>query len=268
MAPSEQSWVPPNPPAGIPTTTPAIPPARSTPGRRYGKIQDEGAIRQRWLEDPTDTTCQIQPSTLTVADLIGAHWYVRTAKHNIPFQVAENAFALGYANEAVYNQTLTQNYAEGDLGLAGCDNVYDILVGKGLIIAEGMFRTDGPQFAHIARAHLQEVAEPRSLRHFYVCDIVNVDTRKFVQEVLYSSRNGLTWPPVCAAPRIWQYNTPEYQGLLGTRVGKCAVYLVLEIFPRGTYYISRIVTWDQSCALEIRFDIEPIPGSSVDAASL
>jgi hypothetical protein len=33
--------------------------------------------------------------------------------------------------EAVYNQTLTQNYAEGDLGLAGCDNVYDILVGKG-----------------------------------------------------------------------------------------------------------------------------------------
>ncbi|KAK4867953.1 hypothetical protein LT330_007612 [Penicillium expansum] len=263
MAPSEQSWVPSNPPAGIPTTTPDTPPAISTPARRYGKIQDEGAIRQRWIEDPTDPTCQIQPSTLTVADLTSARWYVRTDKHNIPFQVAEDAFGLGYSNAAVYNQTLTRNYAEGDLGLAGCENIYDILVGRGLIIAEGIFRSDGPQFSQIARAHLQEIAEPQSLRHFYVCDIVNTNTRNFVQEVIYSSRNDLTWPPVCRAPLIWEYNTPEYQGLLGTRVGKCAVYLVLEIFPRGTYYIARIVTWDESCSLEIRFDIEPTPASLV-----
>ncbi|CAI7609951.1 unnamed protein product [Penicillium glandicola] len=186
MAPSEQYWVPPIPPAGIPTSTPDIPPAISTTARRYGKIQDEGAIRQRWIEDPTDRTCQIQRSTLTIADLINARWYIRTNRHNIPFQVSENAFELGYINGAVYNQTLTQNYAQGDLGLAGCENVYDILVGRGLIIAEGMFRTDGPQFSQIARAHLQEVAEPQSLRHFYVCDVVNIETRKFVQEVLYS----------------------------------------------------------------------------------
>ncbi|KAJ5951205.1 uncharacterized protein N7479_009618 [Penicillium vulpinum] len=262
MAPSEQSWVPPIPPAGIPADTPEIPPAISTPAQRYGKIQDEGAKRQRWIEDPTDDTCQIQRSILTIDDLIAARWYVRTDKHNIPFQVSENAFALGYANEAVYNQTVTQIYASGDPGIAGCQNVYDIIVGKGLIIAEGMFRSDGPQFSQIARAHLQEIAEPQTLRHFYVCDIVNIDTRKFVQEVLYSSRNDLTWPPVCEAPLIWQYNTPEYQGILGTRVGRCAVYLVLEIFPRGTYYIARIVTWDQSCSLEMRFDIEPIPVSA------
>ncbi|OQD63233.1 hypothetical protein PENPOL_c010G07571 [Penicillium polonicum] len=261
MAPSEQSWVPPNRPAGIPTTTPDIPPATSTPARRYGKIQDEGAIRQRWLEDPTDPTCQIQPSTLTVDDLLIARWRIHTSYNNIPFQVAENAFALGYANRAVYKQTLTQNYAGGELGLAGCENMYDILVGKGLIIAEAMFRSDGPQFSQIARAYMQEVAEPQSLRHFYVCDIVNIDTKRFVEKVLYSSRNDLAWPPVCTAPLIWEYNTPEYQGLLGTRVGKCAVYLVLEIFPRGTYHIARIVTWDENCSIEIRFDIEPIPAS-------
>ncbi|KAJ5926457.1 hypothetical protein N7516_008230 [Penicillium verrucosum] len=241
MAPPEQSWVPPNRPAGVPTTTPNVAPATSTPARRYGKIQDEGAIRQRWIEDPTDSTCKIQPSTLTVDDLVMARWYIRTYRNNIPFQVAENALALGYTNDAVYNQVLTQSYAGG------------------LIIAEGMFRSDGPQFSQIVRAHMQEVAEPQSLRHFYVCDIVNIDTKKFVERVLYSSRNGLTWPPVCTAPLSWEYNTPEYQGLLGTRVGKCAVYLVLEIFPRGTYYIARIVTWDVNCSIVIRFDIEPIP---------
>ncbi|KOS48557.1 hypothetical protein ACN38_g549 [Penicillium nordicum] len=259
MAPSEQSWVPPNRPAGVPTTTPDVAPATSTPARRYGKIQDEGAIRQRWIEDPTDSTCKIQPSTLTVDDLVMARWYIRTYRNNIPFQVAENALALGYTNDAVYNQVLTQSYAGGALGLADCENIYDILVGKGLIIAEGMFRSDGPQFSQIARAHMQEVAEPQSLRHFYVCDIVNIDTKKFVERVLYSSRNDLTWPPVCTAPLSWEYNTPEYQGLLGTRVGKCAVYLVLETFPRGTCYIARIVTWDVNCSIVIRFDIEPIP---------
>lgn len=261
MAPSEQSLVPSSRPAGIQTTSPGVPPATSTPARRYGKIQDEGAIRQRWIENPTDPTCRIQPSTLTVADLLISRWYVRTSHNNIPFQVAENTFALGYTNGAVYKQTLTQNYAGGELGLAGCENMYDILVGKGLIIAEGIFRYDGPQFSQIARAHMQEIAEPHSLRHFYVCDIVNIETKYFVEKVLYSSRNDLTWPPVCAAPLIWEYNTPEYQGLLGTRVGKCAVYLVLEIFPRGTYYIARIVTWDVHCSIEIRFDIEPIPAS-------
>lgn len=134
-------------------------------------------------------------------------------------------------------------------------------MGKGLIIAEGMFRCDGPQFSQIARAHMQEVTEPQSLRHFYVCDIVNIETKMFMEKALYSSRNDLIWPPVCAAPLIWEYNTPEYQGLLGTRIGKCAVYLVLEIFPRGTYYIARVVTWDVNCSIEIRFDIEPIPAS-------
>ncbi|CAI7677037.1 unnamed protein product [Penicillium discolor] len=233
MAPSEQSWVPPNCPAGISTTTPDVPPATSTPARQYSKIQDEGARCQRWLEDPKDPTCQIHPSTLTVDDLLNTHWYVHTMHNNIPFQVADNAFALGYTNGVVYNQTLTQSYAGGELGIAGCENIYDILVGKGLIIAEGMFRSDGPQFSQIARAHMQGVTEPQSLRHFYACDIVNIETKSFIEKVLYSSRNDLTWPPLCAAPLIWEYNTPEYQGLLGTRIGKCAVYLVLEIFPRG-----------------------------------
>ncbi|CAI7607906.1 unnamed protein product [Penicillium crustosum] len=233
MAPSEQSLVPLNRPVGIPATTPGMPPASSTPAWRYGKIQDEGARRQRWLEDPTDPTCQIQPSTLTVGDLVSTHWYVHTSHNNIPFEVAENAFALGYINGTVYNQTLTQSYAGGELGFVGCENIYDILVGKGIIIAEGMFRSDGPQFSQIARAHMQEIAEPQSLRHFYACDIVNIETKNFIEKVLYSSHNDLTWPPACAAPLIWEYNTPEYQGLLGTRIGKCAVYLVLEIFPRG-----------------------------------
>ncbi|KAJ5436826.1 hypothetical protein N7445_007711 [Penicillium cf. griseofulvum] len=261
MAPSKQPWLPPIPPPGIPITTPDTPPAISTPARRYGAIQDAGAIRQRWIEDPTDPTCQIQPSTLTVDDLTTAHWHVCSENRKIPLQVSEDAFALGYTNKAIYNYSATQNYAKGALGIAGAENIYTLLVGKGLIIAEGIFRIDGPQFSQIARAQMQKVADPQTLRHFYACDIVNIDTSMFVQNSLYSPSNGLTWPPVCRAPLIWQYNTPEYQGLLGTRIGRCAVYLVLEIFPRGMYYIARVVTWEQSCSLEIRFDIEPIRAS-------
>jgi hypothetical protein len=261
MTPSKQPLLPPIPPPELPITTPDTPPATSTPEQRYGEIQVAGAIRQRWLEDPTDTTCQIQPSTLTVDDLIAAHWYVDSEKRRIPMQISEDALALGYANEAIYDYSAAQNVAKGALGIAGAENIYTLLAGEGLLVAEAIFRIDGPQFSQIARAQMQETTDPQTLRHFYVCDIVNIDTGVFVHNSLYSPSNGLTWPPVSGEPLIWQYNTPEYQGLLGTRIGKCAVYLVLEIFPRGTYYISRIVTWEKSCSLEIRFDIEPIPPS-------
>ncbi|KAJ5794279.1 hypothetical protein N7457_000878 [Penicillium paradoxum] len=259
MAPSEKAWIHPIPPLGVPAATPDVPPASSTPARRYGDLQDEGAVRQQWIEDPTDNTCHIRPTGLTVQDLQDTNWYIQTHKKSIPFTVADDAVALGYSDQQIYPQTLARKTGQGAVGRPGKENIYDVLVGKGVIIAEAMFRRDGPQFSEIAKAFLQEVAEPQSLRHFYVCDIINYKTRRFVHRTLYSSRNNLEWPSRCGSPLIWQYNTPEYQGILGTPIGKSAAYLVLEIFPRGTHYIARIVTWNCACLLQMRFDIEPIP---------
>ncbi|KAJ5482277.1 hypothetical protein N7475_001089 [Penicillium sp. IBT 31633x] len=264
-SPQQGPGVPIPPPSEGRMTISEVPPATSTPLRQYGNYQDEGAIRQRWVEDVTDDTCQIQPSTLTVADLISDGWYIKSSKHGAPFTIAQNVHALGYPAELVFSQILARKVGHGPYGDLDDENVYDMIFGEGIMIAEGIFRCDGPQFSEVARALFQEVAEPQTLRYFYACDIVNANTRRFVQEMLYTSRNNLEWPPGYEAPRIWHYNTPEYQGILGTRIGKCAAYLVLEIFPRGTRYIARIMTWDHACSIQMRFDIEPIPASAGSA---
>lgn len=268
MASSQQGPENPISPSETRVSIPEVPPATSVPLRRYGSYQDEGAIRQRWIEDVTDETCQIQPSTLTVADLISNGWHIMTSKHRAPFTIAHNVHALGYPAELVFSQILARKSRQGPQGPHGDlndENAYDMIFGEGIMIAEGIFRCDGPRFSEVARAMFQEAAEPQTLRHFYVCDIVNINTRQFVREMLYTRRNGLDRPPGYEAPRVWHYNTPEYQGILGTRIGKCAAYLVLEVFPRGTRYIARIMTWDHACSTQMRFDIEPIPASAESA---
>jgi hypothetical protein len=243
-----------------PQSPPATPPATSTPPDEYGKWQAAGAIRQRWIEDATDTTCPVQPTTLTVADLRSTGYFVQTNKSSVPYVITDDATALGYAPGRHHTRFLARKDATSTPDRD--PNVFDMVVGNGVVVAEAIFRKDGPQFSQVAMAMMREVADPRSLRHLYVTDIINGDTKDFIEEMLYTPRNGLDRPPATQAPRVWHYNTAQYQGLLGTRIGKCAAYLVLEIFPRGTHYIARISTWEQAYSLQMRFDIEPIPAPS------
>ncbi|KAJ5110078.1 hypothetical protein N7532_002723 [Penicillium argentinense] len=57
---------------------------------------------------------------------------------------------------------------------------------------------------------------------------------------------------------VWGYGTPGYDALLGTRMGKVAVYLVLGVYPRGTCRIARVVTWEHNLEANLRFDIEAV----------
>ncbi|KAJ5562111.1 hypothetical protein N7535_003431 [Penicillium sp. DV-2018c] len=249
----------PTPGAEIPLDTPP-----TTPAQDYGEWQVDGAIRQRWIEDATDGSCEITPSTLTVDDLedMGYHVDFDYGISIFPYTLSEDVASLDYfprphVHCKAWSDTIEHPDSER--------NTFELIVGTRLVIADAIFRYDGLQFSQVAIAMLRKVMNPQRLRHVYFADIVNEDTKDFFKSMLYTERNMLQWPPVGGTKFVWAYNTPQYQGLLGTRIGKCAAYLVLEAFPRGTHYIARILTWDHNASIQMRFDIEPIPAPATAA---
>ncbi|KAJ5562115.1 hypothetical protein N7535_003428 [Penicillium sp. DV-2018c] len=245
--------------AEIPSDTPPTTPAQEY---EYGKWQVDGAKRQHWIEDATDDTCEIEPSTLTVQDLHDMGYHVRfDPEPGLPDVLSDDVLSLGYSLSQMTQCMASRRTIDSKR------NNFLIIAGTELAVVEKIFRYDGLQFSQVAVTMMRHVMEPESLRHLYFADIVNEDTKEFFKSMLYTERNGLEWPPITSCPDVWDYNTPQYQGLLGTRIGKCAAHLVLEAFPRGTYRIARVVTWYCSPAVQMRFDVEPIPAPASPATA-
>lgn len=82
-----------------------------------------------------------------------------------------------------------------------------------------------------------------TLGHVIITNVVNEDTIFFLSGELHGDHLEFSddwW-------RTWECGTPEYDALLGTRIGKMVAYMVLGGFERGTKRISRINTvgsWD------------------------
>lgn len=144
--------------------------------------------------------------------------------------------------------------------------------GPGVIVLGAISRkenSNAPPIAQLAQAFYTRNFEMHTLRHVFVQYVVNNETNPFIRRCLYTeqARPELKWPK--EEPEIWEYNTPEYDGILGSRIGKNVAYLALGAFPRGTRRISQIVTWaaDPSIydnRLQMRFDIGLISTGGMD----
>lgn len=63
----------------------------------------------------------------------------------------------------------------------------------------------------------------------------------------------------------FESGTPEFQQILGTRVGKTVAYIILNSFDPGTRKIARIAMWLTGLParfIQARFDIEVTSRSS------
>ncbi|KAJ5762062.1 uncharacterized protein N7511_005444 [Penicillium nucicola] len=231
---------------------------RETTPQRYGRIEEAGAIRQKWIENPKDKTCTISPSTLSVAELKTQGWKLDTSIKHTPMATAHNLVNPRNPKFKEYQGILLTNPCPHK----GKTDCYWILLAEGVIYAKDIDRHDGPPFSEIATALYKAAWPIESLGHVYFENVINFSTRRFVQNRLYMAENGLDWPSPRRPNMVWRYDTPEYQGLLGTRLGRAVAYIVLGAFPRGTRYISKILTYtgrDYGYALHLRFDIELIP---------
>ncbi|KAJ5107646.1 hypothetical protein N7456_004321 [Penicillium angulare] len=82
-----------------------------------------------------------------------------------------------------------------------------------------------------------------TLRHVLVQGVMNTQTVAALERCT-GKNEGLF--------DSFERGSPEYQELLGTRIGRMVAYLVLGAFPRGTRKISRI-SCERTLGYNVRF---------------
>ncbi|KAJ6088598.1 hypothetical protein N7486_009859 [Penicillium sp. IBT 16267x] len=222
-----------------------------TQASRFGAIQDEGAQRRRWIADSNEPGCYIGRSTLTFSHLVDRYEGL----------TAEPVDPDTYFEEHYQNFELNSHL----LNWSGC-------TGPGMIIIDVMtraqlgpkvtfkLRANVPTASAVAQAFYERDFDLNDLRCVFVNGIINKNTVGFIREHIYNPEDFDNFPGLDFAPQTWKYASPEYDGLLGTRIGKVVAYLVLGAFERGTRRISQIVTYSYEGirAVHMRFDIEVV----------
>lgn len=229
---------------------------------KYNKFQDIGAQRQRWIEDADAPDCPITNTTLTFADLVRDWEFPEPTPENLDIALKDQVMALGLPNEFA---TIVENSVYREFSAISIpDFVWNGIAGPGVISIDEIYRESQstcPRIAYMTKAIYEYNFPLEGLRYIFLTSIVNKNTERFMRTRLYVEGNELAWPAASAKasehlPLTWESGTPEYEGLLGTKLGKVVAYFVLSAYPRGTRRIARIVSWPLPVCL--RFDIEDI----------
>jgi len=225
---------------------------------KYGKRQETGAQRRRWIDDPSESDCNIPVSTLTI-DKLRLLFQVMKPK-NIPVAFTPQVLDLGLPNEwdKPVKESVYRYFSVFHDGLT-----WKGYTGPGVIFIDEVKRKDEsvPPISQVTQAFYEKDFAMSTLRYVFVTYAINADTfDNFIRRQLYTARNNLQWPPMDNDEQVWTFGTPEYDALLGTVIGRLVAHLVLGAFDRGTRRISQIVTWptEDSCSCHMRFDIEVV----------
>ncbi|CRL30426.1 unnamed protein product [Penicillium camemberti] len=226
---------------------------------RYRKI---GAQYQAWIDNSQAPGCRIQPATLTIEEMTDE-------AQPIPWKVDESYFTVE-STLLEGGDVESMNIARGgprwrythlrqDPGPNTHEaNEFEHRVARGVLVAERICREDGPHWNEVARAQYLLDFNLKTLRHVIFTDIGNEETASYIRHELYP-RVGVKWSQAQSVDcMVFKHGTAEYQELLGTKLGKATACLILSSFPRGTMKIARIVTWCNSAAPQMRFEIEPV----------
>ncbi|KAJ5476326.1 hypothetical protein N7475_002055 [Penicillium sp. IBT 31633x] len=227
---------------------------------KYGTHQSVGRLMQQWVEESTANKCPILPATLKFKDLLRSkNLDVDMEIHPyLPVQIEDHfpeLEVMGPSGGAWDKVCIQEVDPRRNPELPGI-HTWEGQVAPGMLIIEEMKRTSGPYTSEISQAIYKHYFPIESLKYIYMLDVCNGDTKHFVTKRLYSKSNGLYWPD--GTIREWENGTPEFEGLLGTQLGRTAACVLLGAFERGTRRIARIRTYHAYEGLQIRFEIEEI----------
>lgn len=222
---------------------------------KYGERQKAGAMLVNWICDARAHGCKVSRSKLTAQDLESRGYTIRYTGKSLDAKYVEPLSQVGLPteNEFYHHIDIEAPFATGKFR-------FEAYIGENLVILEDIVRGDHPHISEISQASYQNKFAMDSLKYIMVSDIINTDTVGFVEPSLYGENvNGdpyfyNEYPGV----RTWEYDTDEYQALLGTQIGKISASFVLGAFTRGTRRISRVVTWINDSLIYMRFDIEVV----------
>jgi hypothetical protein len=138
-------------------------------------------------------------------------------------------------------------------------------IGPGVLIIECIERTSEsitPWISELTKAMYENWARLSDLRYIFITEVENADTVACVQKIC--DIQGLEYPQEYGDKRkwpkkVWRPSTPEFNALLGTRLGKVVAYFLLGAYGQGVKRIARIRFFHSGCdGLNLRFDIEDV----------
>lgn len=237
----------------------------------YGEVQLRGIQLRKWIADPKEPNCHIPRNTLTMdslADTLSIGKRLVPMAENLDCNLQQQILDLGLPYE--YETTLEKS-AYRCFGIVSerLKLRWFGYTGPGMISLDDISRksefTDHtmvcriPHISEMTQVLYAEEFSLEELKHIFVTDIINEETCDLIIRKLYTiGTKDLLWPVF--KPHSWEYGTPEYDALLGTRIGKVVAYIVLGAFQRGSRRISRITVWSNGILQpNLRFDIEPVP---------
>ncbi|EKV06276.1 hypothetical protein PDIG_78370 [Penicillium digitatum PHI26] len=238
--------------------------------------REKGAQLVAWLENPNEPHCNIAPATITLQNMLTAppadRFEVGNSYHkdlgdtlnggdleSTGLTTEDNRYRYTSLTNIVTNPEILEIHECSRLS-----NSYAHLIGPGLIVGHSIFRYDNLQWNEIARALYVNDHDISTLRHVLFTCVINEETAPYVRQILYPrfgrSFHAATYEPCLKIER----GTPEYEELLGTKLGKATAILLISSLPRGTRRIARAVVWNTYSTLQLRFEIEPIPANPDD----
>lgn len=223
--------------------------------RTYGEYQEEGILRQQWITNP-QVPCPIEISEMTIDEFEGDEWDRNTHPNSLPHSYTHAMMAELGLPEQQYHVNNIEKYnddGETEIGFSG-------RAGNGVLFIEDVVRdkaATGPFISQICKAVYEAHFPLDTLRYVMVTKVSNEETKPFINSQLNLGTEPLTW----------ESDTPEFQAVLGTRIGKIVAYFILGAFERGTKNIARITMWKigrHANNIQVRFDIEALNWSPVD----
>lgn len=210
-----------------------------------------GARIVRWIADPREPNCPIPRNTLTFAQL-RQQAIIQEERRGLPRTLEHVPEAFEHRGQYRF------------FGVNFEHATWVGITGPNMIVLQNIARdqlevqNQDPHTSDIALALYNRDHAMENLRYVFVTGILNWQTRTYVRQDLC----GGVWPPE-VQPQRFEHGTPEFDGLLGTRIGRTVGYLVLGGFARGTRRIARVLVWSVGIGqfMDLRFDIEAAPAS-------
>ncbi|OQE30008.1 hypothetical protein PENSTE_c002G08227 [Penicillium steckii] len=240
--------------------------SRQKPGTNSWEDYVEGGRKiQLWIADPNEPGCKVSPISLTLDTLRQQGWSIRQETGSFPAGCTGDAVELGIPYVKPEEGRPDKSSLATRLVYTERDDIHAShrwqgKIAKGAAFVTNIERSFGassPFISELIKAVYEDEFPLDTLRHIFFHVVVNEDTSHLIRRLLYTRDRGLEWPD--RTRRHWEISTPEYQALLGSRIGKVAGYFIIGAFPRGTRQISRIVCWAGILdSITLRFDLEDI----------
>ncbi|KAJ5390764.1 uncharacterized protein N7496_001832 [Penicillium cataractarum] len=233
----------------------------------FEEFQAAGSVRQTWIENPS-VPCPITRSELTVQHLLDLGWSIQDREPYLDWFEVNEIRGLDVPQDPEDPTGRLEDFDYRFEEWSGQGAKWIGWTGPRLLVVSDIERTldsTSPPIAEVTKIVYERAFDIDGLKYVFFQNVVNKQTQAFIKRLLYTTeRLGYTWYDRPGDHRVWERNSPEYQALLGTRIGKIVLYLILASYLRGSRRITRIVTYHiaGSMTVNIRFDIETLGRSS------